>query len=216
MSAVMCKRDYTPAPVWMFPGRSAIYWDGAAMAVSTGTSLSADGTAITTGAGNEINGWTGALGEAMGLYGWPADGRSARAFLYTGNGQGSRRINLPWELDCFIIVPLSAGATPSGRMWINGIAAGSYAPVGAGAVASDSAVFATVSENTIVLGTNSAVNANGQVYGLLAWRKCRGVAIYDLTRPPTIYTKAIQCAAGAYIDCGADSSLDISGGMWMA
>lgn len=215
MSAVMVKRDYTPAPVWMFPGQSAWYWNGSAMVASTGTSLSADGTNIVTGLGNEINGWSGALGEAMGLYGWPADGRSTFAITYTGNGQSSRRINLPWELEAFIIVPLNATVANAGRMWISGIASGSHAPLGAGAVTSDSAVITTVSENTVVIGTNTTVNQNGQLYGLLAWRKCRGVGIYDTRRRTTVYTKAIQCASSAYIDCGADSSLDISGALTM-
>lgn len=215
LAAAMCKRDYTPAPVWMFPGQSAWYWNGTNMVVSTGSGLSADGTQITTGSGNEVNGWAGALGEAMGLYGWPADAQSSCAITYTGNGQASRRIDLPWEVDCFIVVPLNATTTTAGRMWISGLATGSYMPVGAGAVASDSTVFTTVVENVVVLGTSTSVNQSGLLYGLLAWRKCRGVAIFDTKRRKTIHTKAIQCAAGAYIDCGADSSLAISGAITM-
>lgn len=213
LTAAMCKRDYTPAPVWMFPGIPAYHWNGTNMAVSTGTSLSADGSTITTGSGNEINGWTGALGEAMGLYGFPQDAESSFAMTYTGNATASRRINLPWEVDCFLIIPLNTTTTTSGRLWVSGLAANNHLPVGAGVIGTGA--ITVVSENTVVLSADASVNANGLLYGLIAWRKCRGVAVFDTRRNRTKYRRAIQLPAGGYIDCGAHSSLDISGALTM-
>ena len=213
LTAAMCKRDYTPAPVWMFPGIPAYYWNGTSMAVSSGTSLSADGSTITTGAGNEINGWTGALGEAMGLYGFPQSAESSFAMTYVGNATASRRINLPWEVDAFLIIPLNTTTATSGRMWVNGLAANTHLPIGAGA--SGTGAITVVSENTVVLSADASVNANGLLYGLIAWRKCRSAALFDTRRNMAKYRKAIQLASGGYIDCGAHPSLDISGALTM-
>lgn len=213
LTAAMCKRDYTPAPVWMFPGIPAYHWNGTTMAVSAGTGLSADGGTITTGAGNEINGWTGALGEAMGLYGFPQDAQSSIALTYTGNATASRRLNLPWEVDCFIIIPLNTTTTTSGRLWVNGLAANAHLPIGAGV--SGTGAITLVSENTVVLSADASVNANGLLYGLIAWRKCRSAAIFDTRRMVSKYRKTVQLPSGGYIDCGAHSSLDISGAITM-
>lgn len=208
MAAVMVKRDYTPAPVWMAPGKSAFYWTGAAMAVSSGTTLNADGTIITTGSGNEINGWSGALGEAMGTYGIPADSDAVTAFVYTGNG-AVRRMSLPWEPECFLVIPLNTAIASAGRIWIAGMATGATGPVSAGAVAVDTNILTVVQENTVVFGTNSAVNENTRQYLMIAFKKANQSAYFDTAQRAVVHRKAIQCASTGYIDCGTDDSLNV-------
>jgi hypothetical protein len=208
LAMAFVKRDFTPGPVWMAPGKVAFHWTGAAMAVSTDTGLSADGKIVVTGSGNEINGWSGALGEAMGFYGVPADSEAATAFVYTGNG-ATRRISLPWEPECFLVMPLTTAVATAGRLWIAGMAAGASAPVAAGAVAVDSNIVTVVQENTVVFGTNASVNENTRLYLMVAFKKANLAAYVDTSQRSVIHRKAVQCPTGGYIDCGTDDSLNV-------
>ena len=212
LQALMVKRDALPAPVWMAAGEGAAYYyvAGSGMALSAGTSLGTDGV-LTCGVGPEINQWEGNLGEGHALLGFCNRG-GIFSYPYTGNGVSGRRLFCPWDPEMFWIIALDAatGSAAAGRMWMSSMLGTSNHQLLSNG-ADGSGVLAGVADSSISLTADTSVNAAGKRYLFVAFKKSRRSAVVDTGYGSTAFGVSVQLDPGAYIDCGTDESLAISG-----
>lgn len=210
LAGLWIKRDSAAASVYVAADAlQNFFFNGSANAVSTGTVLDGATGKLTLGSGNEVNQWSGILGEGTNCVAIPKDSEAATVIRWTGNAT-ARRIVLPWETEFFFIVPRDV-STATSRGWFSSLTAGQSLPLtNVGVGVGDF----TVSGSVVTLGTGFG-NLNNIEYVMFAFRKMRRSAIVEPLLYETKHKKSVELALNGFVDCGTSDTLAVNGDLTM-
>lgn len=132
-------------------------------------------------------------------------------FEYTGGNLTTIPTSLS-DIDCMIMIPMSAGSYGyGGHMWFQSDATNVY-PMYTGA--KTSALGISVARGRINISTGQIFNKVGEKYIIVAFEKNRNPVSYGgsiTSRSRYTSPSNLILNSGVWIDCGADNSLAVSG-----
>lgn len=209
LAGALIKRDSPQGMVYGVADVANYFFNGTGSVVSTGTTINGSTGEIVLGSGNEVNQWSGILGEGVNCLAFPKNSKSVHVLTYTGTG-ANQRITLPFAPEFFIIAPRNT-ASATTRCWFSSLPAGNHLPLTNQGIGSGEF---TVVRNSILF-TSTTGNLAGQDYVIYAFRRIRNQAYLLPNIQNLKYKKSVEIASGGYIDCGTSDTLAVTGDLTM-
>lgn len=210
IAGIIAKRDSAKSAVWIVGDKASNYWyNGTSNAISTGTTLDSETGILTVGAGDEINQWSGLLGEGVVALALAKESEAVHVMTYTGTG-AARSITLPFEPECVFLMPRDTTVATS-RIWISSFPAGNWASLSTTGLGTGE--FSVSGSKLTFSGATQ--NATGLEYAIFAFRKLRNTTYFPRNQLPIMKRKSVELVSGGYIDCGTSDTLKISGAITM-